>query len=90
MKEKKRKEREAKKAEKEPRPRQPEAKDRMTFDESESEGSTAMCHVDFNDDEEDAKWIGCDGCQQWWHASCLGMNDADIPDGCYYCADCAP
>ena len=68
------------------------AKDRMTFDESESEGSTAicpLCGVDFNDDEEDAKWIGCDGCQQWWHASCLGMNDADIPDGCYYCADCA-
>ena len=64
----------------------------MTFDESESEGSTAvcpLCGVDFNDDEENAKWISCDGCQQWWHASCLEMNDADIPDGCYYCADCA-
>jgi len=30
--------------------------------------------------DDDVRWIGYEKCWQWWHTSCLGMTDTDIPD----------
>ena len=47
----------------------------------------SLCGINFDDDDPDCQWIGCD-CDRWWHLSCINMEPADVPEGSYYCGSC--
>ncbi|KAI9139504.1 hypothetical protein BKA69DRAFT_1030426, partial [Paraphysoderma sedebokerense] len=33
--------------------------------------------------------IGCDGCEEWFHGSCIGLNPQDATQvTTYYCPSC--
>ena len=33
------------------------------------------------------RWVGCDGCNCWYHIQCTELNPNDLPDT-YFCKDC--
>lgn len=51
----------------------------------ESDCDCPVCGVNFRDDEENRRWIGCDGCHRWWHVSCLDLTGIPVD---FYCSDC--
>ena len=54
-------------------------------DAEESDCECPVCGANFADDEENKKWIGCDGCLRWWHFSCLDLTEVPVD---FYCSDC--
>ena len=46
------------------------------------------CGTNYDDDASNSEWVGCDGCYQWWHISCLGLTKKDLPSGDFFCEEC--
>lgn len=49
----------------------------------------SVCGTNFYDDSPNLEWVGCDGCYQWWHISCLKKTKKDLPKGDFFCEECA-
>jgi len=35
-------------------------------------------------------WLQCDGCQQWYHCTCVKVNPNDAAEIIYHCKSCKP
>ena len=44
-----------------------------------------ICGIDFGNDEENVRWIGCDGCLRWWHVACFDLTEIPVD---FVCSDC--
>ena len=42
-------------------------------------------YIEYTDIEE--QWIGCEGCDSWFHFTCVGIDDKNIPED-FFCEDC--
>ena len=41
--------------------------------------------INFGNDEENRRWIECNGCLHWWHISCVDLTEMAED---FYCSDC--
>ena len=51
----------------------------------QSDCECPVCGIDFGNDEENVRWIGCDGCLRWWHVDCLDITEIPVD---FFCSDC--
>ena len=68
------KQKEKKKKELESKTGKKKKRQKVNFVESDcdDQDTGCWCPACGTNYDDDASWVGCDGCYQWWHISCLG------------------
>ena len=46
------------------------------------------CKIKDSPEVHPVRWIFCDQCKLWYHMFCVGLNEATIPKGKYFCPVC--
>ncbi|KAM0940325.1 putative transcription factor interactor and regulator LIM family [Dioscorea sansibarensis] len=73
-------------------PNKPESMPKVV--QSDADADAMATAADGNSDEcwlcgMDGMLICCDGCPSAYHSRCIGLNKASLPDGLWFCPECA-